>query len=328
LAAKVKRTPAKYACALSGKYISLVFEKPSLRTKLTFELAIKLHDSPDAHANLGLVLKDAGRVEEAIRHVRRSLEIRPDARTADLLLLLIQYSAGVDRAQMVEEHRRWFSRYIEPYIRPRVHRRQSIGGRRIRVGYVSPDFRRHPVGYNVLPLNENHDHGRFEVFCYSNVTRPDGLTDRFRAASDQWRDIRALSDDQAAEMILGDGIDILVDLALHTGENRLGVFARKPTPVQVTFAGYPGTTGLRTIDYRLTDPYLDPPENGDRGFCEKPFRLPNSFWCYQPLGDEPEVNALPALGNGYVMFGCLNNFCKVNDGVRRTQRRDDHRIVV
>ena len=111
-----------------------------------------------------------------------------------------------------------------------------------------------------------------------------------------------------------DRIDILVDLKLHTADNRLLLFARKPAPVQVTWLGYPGTTGLSTIDYRLTDPYLDPPGLFDAFYSEESLRLPDTFWCYDPLTDEPAVNALPALESGSITFGCLNNFCKVNDG--------------
>ena len=124
----------------------------------------------------------------------------------------------------------------------------------------------------------------------------------------------ALRTQQVAERIRSDRIDILVDLALHTANNRLLVFARKPAPVQVTWLGYPGTTGLSAIDYRLTDPYLDPPGLFDAFYSEESIRLPDTFWCYDPLTDQPPVNALPALENGFITFGCLNNFCKVNDG--------------
>ena len=125
-----------------------------------------------------------------------------------------------------------------------------------------------------------------------------------------------LSDEQVAEQIREDRIDILVDLTLHMADNRLLVFARKPAPVQVTFAGYPGSTGLSTIDYRLSDPYLDPPGMDESIYSEQTIRLPDSFWCYDPLDcREIPVNALPALETGVVTFGCLNNFCKINDGV-------------
>src|SRR5262249_7315467 len=121
--------------------------------------------------------------------------------------------------------------------------------------------------------------------------------------------------DQAlAEVVRSDRIDVLVDLAMHTAQNRLLVFAQKPAPVQVTWLAYPGTTGLTAIDYRLTDPYLDPPGLLDRFYREESIRLPETFWCYEPLTDQATVNALPSLEEGVVTFACLNNFCKVNDG--------------
>jgi predicted O-linked N-acetylglucosamine transferase (SPINDLY family) len=123
-----------------------------------------------------------------------------------------------------------------------------------------------------------------------------------------------LSDRQAADLVGSDGIDILVDLKLHASSGQLLIFARKPAPVQVTWLGYPGTTGLPTIDYRLTDPYLDPPGLFDASYSEESLRLPDTFWCYDPPGDSPPVSALPALEAGAVTFGCLNNFLKVNDG--------------
>ncbi len=155
---------------------------------------------------------------------------------------------------------------------------------------------------------------QFEVFCYAQVAHPDILTDRLRGYADVWRDIVGLSDLQTDDLVRRDQIDILVDLKMHTANNRLLVFARKPAPVQVTWLGYPGTTGLSTIDYRLTDRYLDPPGLFDAFYSEESVRLPDTFWCYDPMTDEPSINALPALQLGVVTFGCLNNFCKVNDG--------------
>jgi predicted O-linked N-acetylglucosamine transferase (SPINDLY family) len=147
------------------------------------------------------------------------------------------------------------------------------------------------------------------------VVRADGLTEEFRRFADSWHSIVELSDSQAVDLIRQDRIDILVDLALHTAGNRLGVFARKPAPVQATFAGYPGSTGLDTIDYRLTDPHLDPPGLNDQFYSETSHRLPDSFWCYDPLVAEIAINAPPAQSHGSVTFGCLNNFCKVNEQV-------------
>jgi predicted O-linked N-acetylglucosamine transferase (SPINDLY family) len=158
-----------------------------------------------------------------------------------------------------------------------------------------------------------HDHQDFEIICYSAVTLPDAFTARMRGHADVWRDIAGLTDEQIVELVRADAIDVLVDLTMHMGpRNHLRVFARKPAPVQVCWLAYPGTTGLSAIDYRLTDPYIDPPGLDDRYYSEESIRLPDSFWCYDPLTSEPAVNALPALELGYVTFGCLNNFCKVN----------------
>ncbi|HEY8748649.1 MAG TPA: tetratricopeptide repeat protein [Tepidisphaeraceae bacterium] len=269
--------------------------------------------SAEAHSNLALALKDAGQLDEAIEHFRQSLKLQPNRHVADALLVLLHYHPSISQESLLREHRDWFAQYIENQIHelPPAEFDDSPT-RRLRIGYVSPDFREHPVGYNILPLLEHHNHNRFDVYCYSDVTRPDALTQRMRACANQWRNIRSLNDEHAADLIREDRIDILVDLALHTGQNRLAVFARKPAPIQVSFAGYPGTTGLPAIHYRLTDPFLDPPQpTGDRS-VDTPIRLPNSFWCYQPLGTEPDVGPLPAFNNGFVTFGCLNNFCKVN----------------
>ena len=140
------------------------------------------------------------------------------------------------------------------------------------------------------------------------------MTQRLRGYADGWRNICGMTDEAVAESVRNDGIDLLVDLSLHMSDNRLPVFA-KPAPVQVTWLGYPGTTGLETIDYRLTDPFLDPPAGqNDAHYSERSYRLPETFWCYDPLASEPLVNELPGLKNGYITFGCLNNFCKVNEG--------------
>lgn len=191
----------------------------------------------------------------------------------------------------------------------------------MRIGYVSPDFRDQVVGRNILPLLRERNREFFQVFCYANIVRSDDLTGELRSYADVWRNIAAVSDDEVAETIRADRVDILVDLSLHMARNRLLVFARKPAPVQVTFAGYPGGTGLETMDYRLTDVYLDPPGMGDDDYREQSIRLPHSFWCYDPkamtlgMASEPEVSQLPALKQGVVTFGCLGNFCKVNNDV-------------
>jgi predicted O-linked N-acetylglucosamine transferase (SPINDLY family) len=197
----------------------------------------------------------------------------------------------------------------------RPSRGKDSAGRRLRVGYVSADFTDHCQSFFTLPLLARHDRRRFEVFCYSSAARPDAITEKLRACAENWRDVAGVSDERLAKMIGEDRIDILVDLNMHMANGRLLTFARKPAPVQVAWLAYPGTTGLEAMDYRLTDPYLDPPGQHDEFYSERTIRLPESFWCYEPLEGDIPVNQLPALGAGHFTFGCLNNFCKVNRAV-------------
>ena len=283
-----------------------------------YRRALELNpDFAGAHSNLGSALKGQGNLNEAIACYRRALELMPDFVNAHSNLVFTQvFCPGYDAQTLYEEHRRWNQQHAVPlakFIQPHLNDRSP--DRRLRIGYVSPDFRSHPVGLFLLPLLESHDHGSFEIFCYASVRIPDAMTDRCHAHADAWRDVLDLSDKQVARVIRQDQVDILVDLAMHTGDNRLLVFARKPAPVQITYLAYCGTTGLDTMDYRLTDSYLDPPGQSERFYSEQSVRLPETYWCYRPLIETPPVNALPALEAGQVSFGCLNNFCKVTDSV-------------
>lgn len=283
----------------------------------SFERAGQLRPgAPEVQINLSAAYKDAGLLDRAIQSADRAIELDNTAHTASARLFLLHYHPNYDARRIRDEHRQWYERYVKPSARPNhVHFNQLSPDRRLRIGYVSPDFRDHPVTYNMLPLLAAHDHQQFEVFCYSNTFDQDELTERVKVHTDNWRDITGLDDQQTTDLIAADQIDILVDLALHTGNNRLLVFARKPAPIQVTFAGYPGTTGLPTIGYRLTDPHIDPTPDCDQYYVERSYRLPDTFWCFDPSANEPQVNALPALANGYITFGCLSNFCKINDEV-------------
>ena len=266
-----------------------------------------------AHCNLGAVFKEQGKLDEAVACCRRALELKPDFAQAHSNLLYARvFSPDCDAQTLYEEHRRWNQQHAAPlakFIEP--HRNDRSPERRLKIGYVSPDFRRHPVGRFLLPLLESHNHGQFEIFCYASVRNPDTTTDHCRRHVDVWRDVLGLSDEQVAQTIRQDRIDILVDLTMHMADSRLLVFARKPAPVQVTYLAYCGTTGLSTMDYRLTDPYLDPPDRDERFYCEQSVRLPETYWCYRPVSSTPGVNSVPALDCGYTTFGCLNNFCKV-----------------
>jgi len=273
----------------------------------------------DAFNNLGVALCQAGDIHEAISSVRQAIRLDPnDHSKYSNLIYTLHFSPDYNDASICDERSRWCVHFAEPLrkcIKPHLNERSSC--RRVRIGYVSPDFWDHVVGRNVLPIIELHDHREFEVFLYAIGSRSDVFSQRFREAADVWREISGLPDEVAVDLMRGDQIDILVDLSLHMAGNRLPLFARKPAPVQVTWAGYPGSTGLDTMDYRLTDPFLDPVGASVGLYSEKTVRLPHSFWCYNPITPTPAVNPLPARDAGVVTFGSLNNYCKVNEGVIR-----------
>ena len=284
-----------------------------------FQRALALRpDYPDAHNNLGNAFKDQGLLEDAIASYQRALAARPDFIGAHSnLLFALQYSPDCSSQQLLQEARRWNDRHALPLkgLIPR-HSNDPDTGRRLRIGYVSPDFCAHATTYgSSFALLANHDHQHFDIYCYSGVPRPDDVTLRLRSFADVWRNTVGLADGQVAETIRNDRIDILVDLTMHMAHGRPLVFAAKPAPIQVAWVAYPGTTGIDAIDYRLTDPWLDPVGEYDEAYSEESIRLPDSFWCYEPMGTEPAVNLLPARTTGHITFGSLNNFCKVNEGV-------------
>jgi predicted O-linked N-acetylglucosamine transferase (SPINDLY family) len=266
-----------------------------------------------AQSNLGCALMDQGRLDEAIASFHEAMAIKPLSPTsASNFLFYLHFHPNYDAQALLAEHRLWARRYAEPLAaESRRHENDRSPDRKLRVGYVSPDFRHHPVGRSVLPLLANHNRREFEIICYADVRVPDELTTSLKPLADQWRETAGLSDSRLSDLIRTDRIDILVDCALHTAGNRMLVFARKPAPVQVSMLGMPSTTGLATIDYRVTDPYLDPPGAGDENYAEALIRLPHSFWCYQPPEETPPVNPTPALKHGSITFGCLNKIAKV-----------------
>ena len=283
-----------------------------------YRQAIALNPNyPDAVANLGNALRDQGQLDGAIAAYRQAIALKPDMHRAhSSLVYTMHFHPGCDARSIAEEQRRWDRQHAAPLRQNVRHANDRDPERRLRIGYVSADFCNHVVGRNLLPLFRHADRRQFGVTCYAQVLRPDAMTGQFQQHADRWRGIVELSDEQVAALIRQDQIDILVDLGLHMAENRLLVFARKPAPVQVTFAGYPASTGLSAIDYRLSDPYLDPPGVDESVYSEQTIRLPHSFWCYDPLESRQiPINPLPAVQNGFVTFGCLNNFCKINEQV-------------
>lgn len=319
---------------------------------LCYQKAIALTpDNADAYINLSIAFKEQGKLTEAISACRKALQIEPAGTFALInmgnallyqgrhpeaqrcyrealaidgnlplaysnLLCSMLYHTSRTQDSIFTEHRNFAERFevplfpVNPLFRhPRIHRRK------LKIGYLSPDFRQHSVAYFLEPVLVAHDREKFELFCYANVPSPDEVTKRLQGYADTWQNIPGMSDEEAAELIRRDGIDILVDLAGHTSGNRILVFARKPAPVQVSWLGYPATTGLSSIDYKLVDHLTDPPGMTEQYYTEKLLRMPDSFLCYLPGRESPGISPLPALSKGYITFGSFNNFAKITPEV-------------
>ncbi len=272
-----------------------------------------------AQDGLGRALKKQGHMGSALAAYGRALAARPSfADTHSNSVFARNYATDISPMALLQEHRSWAHRHtshLAPSATPVTGDRAGDSGRPLHVGYVSADFCRHSVAYFIEALIARRDHERFKVTCYANVAHPDDLSERIRTAADSWRDIRRLDDEAVAKLVIEDGIDILVDLSGHTAGNRLPVFARRPAPVQVSYLGYPNTTGLEQIDYRLTDELADPVGESDRLHSESLMRLATGFLCYSPTTDTPPVSEAPVLSNGFITFASFNNVTKVNESV-------------
>lgn len=276
-------------------------------------------DLSEAHNNLGLAVQDMGEADEALHHFATALKLNPDFIEARSNLLLgLNYAPGKTPEDVYAAHA-GFGRQVE---KPFAVSNQKGGCARVqqgrlRLGYVSADFRQHSVAHFIEPVLAHHDHGRFEVFCYANHARNDAVTERLQPLADHWLNIAHLPDEAFAQQIRADGIDILVDLTGHTMNNRLPVFARKPAPVQISWLGYPGTTGLTEMDFRITDGLADPVGMTEHLHTETLVRMPECFSVYQPPDDAPEISVLPARQNGYVTFGSFNKLAKITPAVMK-----------
>ncbi len=302
----------------------------------------------DAYYNLGITHKEQSKLDEAVEHfnkalsiepnhlgavsalaivrmeqgdldtsmdlMRRSLAIEKDWQIHSNYCLLSNYHPKLSGEEVLEVHKQWDRDYGTHKQPPAPHTNDRNPSRKIRIGYVSPDFKNHAVSHFIEPILGSHDKTAFEVFGYAHVAKPDVISHFLKSKTDQWREIFGKNDDQVEKMIREDQIDILVDLAGHTALNRLTLFSRKPAPVQVSMIGYPSTTGLAAMDYKIADHHSDP-EGVDRLYTEKLYRLEGTFWCFRPLDDREPVGDLPAKRNGFVTFGSVNNFAKVSPEV-------------
>ena len=273
----------------------------------------------EVRSNYGNILKDIGLAEESVDHYRRAFALNPKFLPArNNLLMAIHYMPDIAPREVFEEHVRAGIEIAGSKAIPAAPKRDRDPARRLKVGYVSPDYRVHPVGYFIEPLLRGHDRDAVETFGYHCSGRPDSATERIKALFDHWCEARRLDDDALDERIRKDEIDILVDLTGHTANNRLAVFARRPAPVQVTYLGYPDTTGIPAIGYRLTDAWADPPGESDDFATEQLIRLPHGFLSYRPPADSPDVGPLPAASAGHATFVSFNNLSKTHPRVLAT----------
>lgn len=265
----------------------------------------------ELYANHALIRFDLADAAAAVTGNRRALALKPAlGHVHSNVLLALHYDAAVGEADLFRAHADW-GRAAAAAVPARVHRSPDDSERRLRVGYVSADFRAHSVAFFLAPLLESGG-GSVDTVCYSDVLAPDRFTEALRRGVAEWRTIVGLNDAAVARLIGEDRIDILVDLAGHTARNRLGVFVRRPAPVQVTWLGYPGTTGLPTVDYRLTDAIADPPGEADGLHSETLVRMGGGFLCYRSPVPLPAPGALPAGGDGPITFGSFNNLAKAS----------------
>ncbi len=266
----------------------------------------------EAYVNLGGAYSNEARLEEAAGAFAQALAINPANREAQSnALFLLNYDPIVSAPDLCESHRRWGAYVSHGVGSLHAHPNVRDTERRLSVGYVSGDLRAHSVAFFLEPILANHDRQRIRTFAYSNSYVDDPVTHRLRALCDSWRSIKGLSPDDAARKIYEDGIDILIDLSGHTGGESQLVFARKPAPVQASYLGYPTTTGLPAMDYRITDWTVDPA--GAEGInTERPIRLPNSYFCYRPPASAPQPEEAPVCSNGFITFGSFNSLTKIN----------------
>ncbi|KAJ4779639.1 UDP-N-acetylglucosamine--peptide N-acetylglucosaminyltransferase 110 kDa subunit [Rhynchospora pubera] len=279
----------------------------------------------EAYNNLGVLYRDAGNIALAIDSYEKCLQIDPDSRNAgqNRLLALNYIDEGIDD-KLYEAHREWGRRFMKLFTQYDSWENPKDLDRPLVIGYVSPDYFTHSVSYFIEAPLSCHDYTNYKVIVYSAVVKADAKTLKFKdkvlKKGGTWRDIYGIDEKKIASLVREDKIDILVELTGHTANNKLGTMACRPAPIQVTWIGYPNTTGLPTIDYRISDPLADPVTTKQK-HVEELVRLPECFLCYTPSPEAGPVCPTPALSNGFVTFGSFNNLAKITPKVLRVWAR-------
>ena len=292
-----------------------------------------------AHAFLGDLLRTDARLAEAVEMFRRARTHAGGGLACEQAELhALNYFDGISGEALFEKHRQVGRQIeIEHPARFAPFTNAQDPDRRLRVGYVSRDFFRHPVSWFMVPVLERHDRSRFEVYCYSTSSRSDDVTAQVRSLADRWVDAAKMSYAELADSIHRDGIDILVDLLGHAGSSDLAVFAQQPAPVQVTWLGYLNTTGMTRMQYRLCDAVTDPPGVAEHLHTETLVRMPHSQWCYRPYREmelsKEHATEPPCVRNGFVTFGSFNHRLKLSPTVlalwaQILTRLPDARLVI
>lgn len=278
-----------------------------------FELARALRpDLAGPWASLATLYGSQGCPEQSLALFETALAINENPIWRSAYLFFLQYSDCRSVEEVYRQHLAWGERQAAFAGNAPRFDNAPVADRKLRIAYMSGDFFLHPVANFLEPILRSHDRTAFTVHCYANVSEPDAVTAKLKSLVDSWLDVAAMSDEEVCRMIRADGIDILVDLSGHTRGHRMGVLARKAAPVQATYLGYPGTTGLAAVDFRISDAICDPPGNSDRLHAEKLLRLDGCFVTYLPPADAPEVSAPPSATQTHITFGSFNSINKVN----------------
>jgi predicted O-linked N-acetylglucosamine transferase (SPINDLY family) len=293
-----------------GLALTALGRQPEAERCFRQALALK-PDFADAYNNLANALTMLGQSEEAERSYRRVIALKPEVAAAfSNLLFFLNHVPGRRPEEIYAEHRE-FNRRFGGATAPAPHGNAPDPARRLRIGYVSGDLREHPVIRFFEPVLERHERRDFEIFCYYNYARADAATARLKSLSDHWRDVSAMDDAELAGRIRDDAIDVLVDLSGHTANNRLPALGRKPAPVQASWLGYPNTTGLDAMDYRITDALVCPEGQFDALHTEKLIRVPGCQWCYRPPAGCPDVAPSAVARTGVFTFAVFASPAKI-----------------